>query len=85
MSGLSVFSVKVGPMTVFVPPRSLVGQCTVGDSNVIVLVLGRERSALVVAQRVTWGKKRPYLQLIGLNIQNHSGEIIFGLFKLIKK
>lgn len=53
MSGLSVFAVKVGPMTVFVPPGSFVGQCTVGDSNIIVLVLGRERSALVVAQRVT--------------------------------
>lgn len=57
MSGLSIFSVKVGPMTVFVPPGPLVGHCTVGDSDVIVLVLGRERSALVVAQRVTWGKK----------------------------
>lgn len=59
MPGLSVFPVKVGPMTVFVPPGSLVGHCTVGDSDVIVLVLGRERSALVVTQRVTWGKKRP--------------------------
>lgn len=49
MSGLSVFAVKVGPMAVFVPPGSFVGQCTVGDSDIIVLVLGRERSALVVA------------------------------------
>lgn len=49
MSRLSIFAVKVGPMTVFVPPGSFVRQCTVGDGDIIVLVLGGERSALVVA------------------------------------
>lgn len=53
MSRLSIFAIKVSPMTVFIPPRSLVGQSTVGDSDVIVLILGGERSALMIAQRVT--------------------------------
>lgn len=53
VSGLAVFSVEVGPVAVFVPPGSFVGQGTVSDSNVIVSVFCRERPALVVAERVT--------------------------------
>lgn len=74
MSGLSVFAVKVCPMTVFVPPGSLVRQCTVGDSNVIVFVLSRERSALVVAQRITWTKKRPDTKT-SLTLTTLSGQV----------
>lgn len=50
VSRLAIFSIQVGPMAVFVPPGSFVGQSTVCHSNVIVSVLGGEGTALVIDQ-----------------------------------
>lgn len=50
VSGLAVFAIEVGPVTVLVPPGPFVGQGTVSDSDVIVSVFCREGPALVVAQ-----------------------------------
>lgn len=58
VSGLAVFAIEVGPVAVLVPPGSFVRQGTVSDCDVIVSVFCREGTALVVAQRVTWGQKR---------------------------
>ena len=52
VSRLAIFSIQVGPMAVFVPPGSFVGQSTVGHGDVIVSVLGGEGTALVIAQPV---------------------------------
>lgn len=41
-------------MAVFIPEGSLIGQGTVGDSNVIVMVIGREWTTVMVGHRVTY-------------------------------
>lgn len=41
-------------MTVLVPEGALVGEGAVGDSDVIVIVVGGERSTLMVGHGVTW-------------------------------
>lgn len=53
VSRLAVFAIKVGPVAVLVPPGSFVRQGTVSDSDVVVSVFRRERTTLVIAQRVT--------------------------------
>lgn len=58
MSGLAVFAVEVGPVAVLVPPGPFVRQGTVSDSDVIVSVFRGEGPALMVAQRITWDRRR---------------------------
>lgn len=41
-------------MTVFIPEGSLVGQGAVGDSDIVIVVVGGEGSTLVVSHGVTW-------------------------------
>lgn len=44
---------KVDTMAVLVPEGTLIGQGTVGDSDVIVIVICGEGTALVISHRVT--------------------------------
>lgn len=48
---------QVDTVTVFIPEGSLVGQSTVGDGRVCVLVEGGEGPAIVVGHRVTWERE----------------------------
>lgn len=45
---------EVDSMAVFIPEGALVGEGTVGDSDVVVVVVGGEGSALVVDHGVAW-------------------------------
>ena len=49
---------QVDTVAVLVPESPLVGQGTVGDGRVCVLVEGREGSAIVVGHGVTWERER---------------------------
>lgn len=40
-------------MAIFIPEGTLIGQGTVGDSDVIVMVIGGEWTTVVVCHRVT--------------------------------
>ena len=53
MTVVSVFPHEVDSMTVFIPKGTFVGQGAVGDSDIIVVVIGRERSTLVVSHGIT--------------------------------
>lgn len=52
MAVISVASHQVDPVTVFVPKGSLIGQSTVGHSDVVVMIISGEWSAMVVGHRV---------------------------------
>lgn len=54
VTGVTIFSHEVDTMTVLVPEGAFVGQGAVSDSDVIVIVVGGERSTLVVSHGVTW-------------------------------
>lgn len=41
-------------MTVLIPEGAFVGQGAISDSNVVVIVVGGERSTIVVSHGVTW-------------------------------
>lgn len=58
---------QVDTVAVLVPESPLVGQGTVGDGRVCVLVEGGEGSAIVVGHGVTWGRERTDsgLELLG--------------------
>lgn len=49
---VSVSSHQVDSVAVLVPERSLVRQGTVGDGNVIVMIVGGKRTAVVVGHGV---------------------------------
>lgn len=51
---ISISAHQVDSVTVLVPEGSLVGQSTVGDSDVVVMVVGGERSAVMVSHRVPY-------------------------------
>lgn len=69
MTFVSVFSHQVDTMAVFVPEGSLVGQSTVGDGDVIVVVESGEGAALVVRHGVAWrtGRKENNSNFITLS------------------
>lgn len=52
MTVVSISSHEVNTVAVFIPEGSLIGQSTVGDSDVIVMVVGGEWTAVVVGHRV---------------------------------
>lgn len=54
VTGVTVFSHEVDTMTVLIPEGAFVGQGAVSDGNIIVIVIGGERSTLVVSHGVTW-------------------------------
>lgn len=71
---VTIFSHEVDTVTVFIPESAFVGQGTVGDSNVVVIVIGREGSALVVCHGVAWQLDRGVSsrkQLICFHAQPH--------------
>lgn len=51
---VTIFSHEVDTMTVLIPEGAFVGQGAISDSNVIVIVVGGERSTIVVSHGVTW-------------------------------
>lgn len=51
---ISISSHEVDTVAVFIPERSLIGQGTVCDSNVIVMVISGEWTTVVVGHRVTY-------------------------------
>lgn len=53
MTVISVSSHQVDPVAVFIPEGALVGQSTVGDCNVVVMVKCGEWTPMVVGHRVT--------------------------------
>lgn len=55
---VSIFAHEIDTVAVFIPEGASVGQGTVCDSDVVVVVIGGERSALVIGQRVTWRRKQ---------------------------
>lgn len=54
MTVISISSHEVDAVAVFIPESSLIGQGTVGDSNVVVMVIGGEWTAVVVGHRVAY-------------------------------
>ena len=54
MTVISISSHEVDTMAVFIPEGSLIGQGTVGDSNVIVMVVSGEWTPVVIGHRVTY-------------------------------
>lgn len=52
MTVVSIFPHQIHSMAVFIPERSLVGEGTVGDGNVMVLVISGEGSVLVIRQGI---------------------------------
>lgn len=50
---VSISSHEVDAVAVFIPEGPLIGQSTVGDSDVVVVVVGGEWTAVVVRHRVT--------------------------------
>lgn len=54
MTVISISSHQVDSVAVFIPKRSLVGQSTVGDSDVVVVVISGEWTPVVVSHRVTY-------------------------------
>lgn len=57
MTVVSISSHEVDTVTVFVPEGSLVGQGTVGDGNVIVMVISGEGTTMVVGHGVTYDNR----------------------------
>lgn len=51
---VSISSHQVDPVAVFIPEGSLIGQSTVGDGDVVIMVVGGERTAVVVGHRVAY-------------------------------
>lgn len=51
---VTIFPHEVDTMTVFIPEGAFVGQGTVCDGDIIVIVIGGEGSTLVVSHGVTW-------------------------------
>lgn len=51
---ISISSHEVDTVAVFIPECPLIGQGTVGDSDVIVMVIGGEWTTMVVGHRVTY-------------------------------
>lgn len=49
---VSISSHQINPVAVFIPEGSLIGQSAVGDGNVVVMVVGGERPAVVVGHGV---------------------------------
>lgn len=58
MTFVTIFSHEVDAVTVFIPESTFVGQGTVGDGDVVVIVVGGEGSTLVVCHGVTWKTDR---------------------------
>lgn len=52
MTVVSIFPHQIHSMAVFIPERSLVGEGTVGDGNVIVIVISGKGSVLVIRQGI---------------------------------
>ena len=52
MTVVSISSHEVDTVAVLIPEGSLIGQGTVGDSDVVVMVVGGEWPAVVVGHRV---------------------------------
>lgn len=48
MTVISISTHEIHTVAVFIPEGSLIGQGTVGDSNVVVMVVSGERTAMVV-------------------------------------
>lgn len=53
MAGVPIFPHQVDTVTVFIPKSSFIRQGAVGDSDVIIIVIGGEGAPLVVYQGVT--------------------------------
>lgn len=54
MAVVTISAHQVDSVTVLVPESSFVGQSTVGDGRVVVLVEGGEGPSIVVGHGVTW-------------------------------
>lgn len=54
MTVISVSSHEVDTVAVFIPEGTLIGQGTVGDSDVIVMVVSGEWTTVVVCHRVPY-------------------------------
>lgn len=54
MTCVSIFPHEVDTVTVFIPEGAFVGQGAVGDSDIVIVVVGGEGSTLVVSHGVTW-------------------------------
>lgn len=68
---------QVDTMTVLIPESSFVGQSTVGDGWVCVLVIGREGSAIVIVHGVTCCSTVSfYLQLVATLGVSHTESVI---------
>lgn len=69
---VSISSHQIHTMAVFIPERSFVRERTVGDGDIIVIVVGGEGSVLMVAQRVALRKKKCHFSSISLSFFNRS-------------
>lgn len=58
MTFFTVFSHEVDAVAVFIPESTFVGQGTVGDGDVVVVVVGGEGSTIVVGHGVAWQMDR---------------------------
>lgn len=54
MTVVSISAHEVDTVAVFIPEGSLIGQGTVGNGNIIVMVIGGERTTMVVSHRVAY-------------------------------
>lgn len=54
MTVVSISSHQINPVAVFIPEGSFIGQSAVGDGNVVVMVVGGERPAVVVGHGVAY-------------------------------
>lgn len=52
MLGLPIFAIRVGQMTVLIPPATMMSQCTVAEGNIIVSVKSRELPSIVVSESI---------------------------------
>ncbi len=78
MTVVSISSHYIHSMTVFVPERSLVRQSTVGDSYIVVIVVGWERTAVVIRHWVTFKKAlQNYYKVIYTTFQKFELSTIF--------
>ncbi len=78
MTVVSISSHYIHSMTVFVPESSLVRQSTVGDSYIVVIVVGREWTAVVIRHWVTFKKAlQNYYKVIYTTFQKFGLSTIF--------
>lgn len=71
MTVISISSHQVDSVAVFIPEGSLIGQSTVGDSDVVVMVISGEWAAMVVGHRVTCRERT-------FTVRNHFPQIGLG-------